>query len=221
MISSMKLLLLPSLLLTTLLPVQAAPIVVVTPTVTGPSAGQFTYSYTVDNTGSDNIWDLFLFIGGPIVSGSINAPLGWSFIADATGIDWFSLDASSDIPSSTSLSGFSFVSTATPGTVTFIASFSDPLTGVPTDAFEIDSTLGPSNQVPEPSSAGLFLFGIGILALGQWTINPPISFCCFRPPPPAAYTGGCARLPPRLGLLELIGRLPTLSRTRACRYYRG
>jgi hypothetical protein len=118
-----------------------------TPTVSGPVAGIYTYA-----------------LQGDIVSGSVKFPMGWGAAPTVDNIDWFSTDIPFDLTPGASLSGFSFQSTAAPaiGAAGVQLGFDDS-SGIPT-TFVDDATTGPvSSQpsaVPEPGLTCIMVFGL-------------------------------------------------------------
>ena len=76
-------------------PVSAVPIV--TPSVTDLGDGTFRYSYELLNSSdsTENIFDFGLFFEG--TPDDVIAPVGWDIIAGLGFIDWFSIDAATDL----------------------------------------------------------------------------------------------------------------------------
>lgn len=132
------------------------------PSITGPSGGLFSYSYSVTNniSSSENLFSFALGEAGPLIS--IVSPPGWTFddLSSPGFIIWTSQDQSFDLtPGSTDFFGFS--SSLPAGTQQFLGFGSDPIFGFPTGDLDQGSTVGPTvSSVPEPSASGLVLTGL-------------------------------------------------------------
>jgi hypothetical protein len=128
--------------------------VVVTPTVT-PVGAEFSYEYSVFNSGMTPIIGFTLIVTVPITG--ITSPTGWDSglipVGDETVVQWASLDPAFNIPPLGTLSGFGVTSPSAPGDVPFAAV---------DDQFQVFTgvTVGP---VPEPTS--LASVSCGILGL--------------------------------------------------------
>jgi hypothetical protein len=132
--------------------------VIVSPTSTFDGA-KWTYDYSLFNSGSDGIFIFGLDVSGSVLS--ISSPAGWLAssqpVLSEVAIEWASNDASVDVLPSGTLSGFTIVSSASPGTVTYSA--------IDESLKQFSGTTnGPvSSAVPEPHSA--VLIGMALLAL--------------------------------------------------------
>jgi hypothetical protein len=147
----------------------ASHIPVITPSISGPTSGLFTYEYTLENLGPDGIYEFLLVALGPVEFRSIQSPVGWFSIPGGTcgechvGIfdtvlEWVSSGRpSTDIAFGTSLSGFAFQTSAPPGTIIRRTSGEEPVLGGRKDVL-IGSTLGPVS-VPEPSAILIIAIG--------------------------------------------------------------
>ena len=141
----------------------------ISPTITGPSAGLFSYSYDVtnDNSSSENLFSLAIGESGPLTS--IASPARWvpDTISTPGFIIWTSDDQTTDLtPGSTDV--FGFTSFFKPGAQSFLGFGSDATTGFPTGDLDLGSTVGPSvppSAVPEPSSLSLLAIGFSVIGL--------------------------------------------------------
>lgn len=134
----------------------------VTPDVTIPAAGLFSYSYNVTNdiSSSENLFSFTLAETGPLTS--IISPTGWTSdnLSTPGYIIWTSQDQSTDLTSG-SITIFGFNSSLPPGTQQFLGFGSDPISGFPTGDLTAGFTFGPTaSTVPEPVSVVLFACGI-------------------------------------------------------------
>jgi hypothetical protein len=132
----------------------------------------FSYDFTVVN--DDPLADLFLVtltdapFADALIPGSLTAPAG--FIASYDGglglLDFLADTAIVFPPGDTGL--FSFLSTAGP-TASFNAFEAHTLSSFPTPAVtgEVDITVIPGQQVPEPGALALLGLGLGLLGAGR------------------------------------------------------
>jgi len=167
-ISGWKLILLSAFLCLGMSPAFAAPInsFTITPTVSGPAGGIFTYMFTLTADGPDSIAAFQL--SGPsmdIIAGSTLGPAGWDIFEAGNLVSWLSLDSTSDIFPNTSLGGFSFQSFNSPGVVSATLFFIDENTGLITESLD-STTTGPvgAQAVPEPGVGWTFIGSILVWA---------------------------------------------------------
>ncbi|MDL1956862.1 MAG: PEP-CTERM sorting domain-containing protein [Candidatus Desulfofervidus auxilii] len=138
--------------------VLAIPIVHVNTTVTyDPVTAVYTYNYEIANDQNSpdyvGIFDLF-----PAVSVfDIVSPTGWDYMVAGNWVEWYSTWPTYDIAPGGSLSGFSFKSYGSPGTITYDAG---AWGAAYPDDYAFGNTVGP---VPEPAT--LLLIGSGLASL--------------------------------------------------------
>jgi len=104
-----------------LLPAAEADSISVTPLVSG-SSGAYTYSYEVDSGTTAGILLFSLTVTGDV--GNIQSPTGWISATGVGGlgetlVEWISTDVPYDVPALGDLSGFSFSSDWTRGSILF------------------------------------------------------------------------------------------------------
>ena len=119
---------------------------------------EFSYAYSVENTGTASILGFFVTVDASV--DQVSAPNGWEFgtlaIGPQTIVQWLSSDAQFDIPPGQTLPGFVIMSTAPPGSAQYSAL---------DDSFNFfnGQTIGPQAPIPEPS--GLTCVGSGLLLM--------------------------------------------------------
>lgn len=139
-------------------PLSAAPIVDVDVDPLG--SGAFLYSYTLTNPAesTENVYDFGIYFEGDPFD--VTTPDGWDTIFGTGFINWFSLDPSTDLLVGTTLGGFAFSSTLSPGAIRFTSVGADALTGE-VGFTEEGPTVGP-NPTPIPEPGTLLLLGAGV-----------------------------------------------------------
>jgi hypothetical protein len=143
----------------------AAPLVTFTTTDLG--GGLYQYDLTLDNTGGPeplsglNILDAYS-VFGLTGSSTIGAPAGWSFFAPlpplVDELNFFSLDSGDDVAMDGDLSGFSFQTTTSPGSIGYAVGV-EAIGGMSSSQISLEDAV----LVPEPASA--LLVGAGLAAL--------------------------------------------------------
>ena len=156
----------------------ANPIATATYTATQTSPGLYTYSLTLNNTGTTNIGTFwFSWVPGagylsPIPnSASITSPAGWTFgtFNGGASIRW--VTTTSLLASGTSLSGFSFTSAETPtqlASTSTVGSLTNPgavfyvYEGTPlnTASYQSVATPAAATVTPEPGTLALVFTGL-------------------------------------------------------------
>jgi hypothetical protein len=122
-----------------------------------------TYTYTIESTGMDSISELFLLDLGPVSPTSISSPAGWSVVATAHRIDWYSLGLDFDVAPGAALTGFSYVG-GRPKAVSYVAIGADVDTGDFTGSVS-GATIGTGKPVPEPTVFGMWGMALAFIAV--------------------------------------------------------
>ena len=129
--------------------------------------GVFEYRFMIDNSGAtENVSGMLLLHAGSVFGldffSTIDGPVNWGFFAPLPplidSLDYFSLDAGSDVPIDGTLAGFSFLSDTDPASLG-----SADLTTILVGSISNTQTPYTPTQVPEPG--GLVLVGTILLVL--------------------------------------------------------